>query len=88
MKEKVLVSTFSLIGSLAFYYYGKSTQKDIAPCTMIGGFVGAWVGELIAQLGSASTTGTGRQEENGTERKSTPTKPLTKSKPHANRHKR
>jgi uncharacterized membrane protein YfcA len=49
MKEKTLVSTFTLIGSLAFYYYGRTHQKDVVPYTMIGGFIGAWVGEIIAQ---------------------------------------
>lgn len=47
MKEKTLVSTCSLIGSLALYYYSKHSKKDVVPYTMIGGFVGAWVGEII-----------------------------------------
>ena len=50
MKEKTLVSTFSLIGSLASYYYAKTHVKDAVPYVMIGGFVGAWVGEIIAQV--------------------------------------
>lgn len=49
MKEKTLVSTFTLIGSLASYYYGKAHCKDIVPYTMIGGFIGAWIGELISK---------------------------------------
>jgi uncharacterized membrane protein YfcA len=49
MKEKTLVSTFTLIGSLACYYYGRTHNKDVVPYTMIGGFIGAWVGEIIAQ---------------------------------------
>lgn len=49
MTEKTLVSTFTLIGSLASYYYGKTHEKDVVPYVMIGGFVGAWVGELIAK---------------------------------------
>lgn len=49
MKEKTLVSTLTLIGSLASYYYAKSHEKDVVPYVMIGGFVGAWVGELIAK---------------------------------------
>jgi uncharacterized membrane protein YfcA len=49
MSEKTLVSTFTLIGSLASYYYGKTHSKDAVPYVMIGGFVGAWVGELIAK---------------------------------------
>ena len=50
MKEKTLVSTLTLLGSLASYYYGKTHEKDVVPYVMIGGFIGAWVGELIAQL--------------------------------------
>ena len=50
MKEKTLVSTFTLIGSLGCYYYAKTHQKDAVPYTMIGGFIGAWVGEIIAQV--------------------------------------
>ncbi len=49
MKEKTLVSTFTLIGSLASYYYGKTHDKDVVPYVMIGGFIGAWVGEIIAK---------------------------------------
>jgi uncharacterized membrane protein YfcA len=52
MKEKTLVSTFTLIGSLASYYYGKANGKDVVPYVMIGGFVGAWVGELISKASS------------------------------------
>ncbi len=47
MKEKALVSSLTLLGSLAFYYYGKTHQKDVVPYTMIGGFIGAWLGEVI-----------------------------------------
>lgn len=49
MTEKTLVSTFTLIGSLASYYYGKTHQKDVVPYVMVGGFVGAWVGEFLAK---------------------------------------
>lgn len=47
--EKKLVSVFTLLGSLASYYYGKAHTKDPIPYVMIGGFVGAWVGELFAK---------------------------------------
>ena len=50
MKEKTLVSTFTLIGSLASYYYSKTHQKDVVPYMMIGGFLGAWIGEFISQI--------------------------------------
>jgi len=49
MKEKTLVSCFTLIGSLTLYYYGKTHNRDVVPYTMVGGFIGAWVGELIAK---------------------------------------
>lgn len=49
MTEKTLVSTFTLIGSLASYYYGKTHSKDVVPYVMIGGFIGAWVGEFISK---------------------------------------
>lgn len=45
--EKKLVSVFTLLGSLASYYYGKANSKDSIPYVMIGGFVGAWVGEML-----------------------------------------
>lgn len=50
MKEKTLVSTLTLIGSLASYYYAKTQEKDVVPYVMIGGFVGAWVGEFFAKI--------------------------------------
>jgi hypothetical protein len=49
MTEKRLIATFTLIGSLASYYYGKAHEKDVVPYTMIGGFIGAIVGELISK---------------------------------------
>jgi uncharacterized membrane protein YeaQ/YmgE (transglycosylase-associated protein family) len=55
MKEKTLVSTLTLIGSLASYYYGKTHDKDVVPYVMIGGFIGAWVGEIIIKVIEAKT---------------------------------
>lgn len=49
MTEKTLVSTFTLLGSLASYYYGKTNEKDVVPYVMIGGFIGAWIGEIISK---------------------------------------
>jgi len=48
MKEKTIVSTLILATSLASYYYARSVGKDTVPFTMIGGFVGAVFGELLA----------------------------------------
>ncbi len=50
MKEKTLVSALALIGSLASYYYSKAHHKDVVPYMMIGGFIGAWAGEIITQV--------------------------------------
>lgn len=49
MTEKTLVSTFTLIGSLASYYYSKAHEKDVVPYVMIGGFIGGWIGELLSK---------------------------------------
>lgn len=47
MKEKTIVSTVTLAASLISYFYAKETQKDVVPYVMIGGFVGAVIGEVI-----------------------------------------
>lgn len=47
MKEKIIVSTLSLITSLACYQYAKTHQKDVVVGLMIGGFIGAMAGEAI-----------------------------------------
>ena len=47
MKEKTIVSTISLFTSLASYMYAKETGKDGVPYVMIGGFLGAVIGEVI-----------------------------------------
>ncbi len=49
MKEKTIVSTVTLIASLASYLYAKNADKDAVPYVMIGGFVGAIIGEAIAK---------------------------------------
>jgi hypothetical protein len=49
VSERTLISTFTLIGSLASYYYSKVQEKDAVPYVMVGGFVGALVGEMIAK---------------------------------------
>ena len=47
MKEKTIVSTFTLFTSLASYWYAKEVHKDAIPYMMIGGFLGAVAGEVI-----------------------------------------
>jgi uncharacterized membrane protein YfcA len=49
MKEKTIVSTFTLAASLASYFYAKHFHKDTVPFLMIGGFVGAVIGEVLVQ---------------------------------------
>jgi uncharacterized membrane protein YfcA len=50
MKERVIVSATTLVASLATYMYARHIQKDAVPFVMIGGFVGAFLGELIANV--------------------------------------
>lgn len=47
MKEKTIVSTVTLAASLISYFYAKETAKDAVPYVMIGGFIGAVIGEVI-----------------------------------------
>jgi hypothetical protein len=47
MKEKSVVSACALLSSLGAYYYAKQTRKDTTPLVMIGGFLGALVGQSI-----------------------------------------
>ena len=48
MKEKVIVSSFTLITSLTGYFYARSAEKDVVPYMMVTGFIGAILGEAIA----------------------------------------
>jgi len=48
MKERVIVSATTLVTSLASYVYAKHLGKDVVPYLMIGGFVGAVLGEAVA----------------------------------------
>ena len=50
MKERTIVSAFALLSSLGAYYYSKQYNKDTTPMVMIGGFLGAMIGEVISQL--------------------------------------
>jgi hypothetical protein len=47
LKEKTIVSSFILLTSLTGFYYAKCREKDVTPCLMIGGFIGAVLGEAI-----------------------------------------
>jgi uncharacterized membrane protein YfcA len=48
MKEKIIVSGSTLIGSLMAYWYARSVKKDTAPYVMLGGFIGSIIGDTIA----------------------------------------
>lgn len=48
INEKTIVSTVSLAASLATYFYAREAQKDVVPYVMVGGFIGAILGEAIA----------------------------------------
>ncbi len=48
LKEKAIVSSLTLVTTLTGYFYAKSAEKDVMPYMMVGGFLGALVGEVIA----------------------------------------
>lgn len=48
MKEKTIISACTLIVSMACYIYAKHSDKDAVPFVMVGGFVGALIGEMIS----------------------------------------
>lgn len=50
INEKTIVSSVSLIASLATYWYAREAQKDVVPYVMVGGFIGAILGEAIAGI--------------------------------------
>ena len=49
MKEKTIVSTATLVASLLTYWYARESNKDAVPYVMFGGFIGALIGEVIAE---------------------------------------
>jgi predicted Na+-dependent transporter len=50
INEKTIVSSVALATSLATYFYAKEAQKDVVPYVMVGGFIGALLGEAIAGM--------------------------------------
>lgn len=50
INEKTIVSSISLVASLATYFYAREAHKDIVPYVMVGGFIGAVFGEVIAGI--------------------------------------
>lgn len=58
MKERLIVSASTLVASLVTYFYAKHLEKDAVPYVMIGGFLGAFAGEVIASwLGGGDDNG-------------------------------
>ena len=56
MKERSFVSAFALGTSLGAYYLAKTYHKDTTPMIMIGGFLGALVGEIIFENTTTTET--------------------------------
>lgn len=48
MKERTIVSASALAASLLAYWYARNAEKDSVPYVMIGGFIGAMIGEVIS----------------------------------------
>ena len=50
INEKTIVSSATLLASLGTYFYAKVAHKDTIPYVMIGGFIGAMIGEAISGI--------------------------------------
>jgi hypothetical protein len=50
INEKTIVSSVTLLTSLATYFYARGAQKDVVPYVMVGGFIGAVLGEAISGI--------------------------------------
>ena len=50
INEKTIVSTVSLATSLVSYFYAREVNKDVVPYVMVGGFIGAILGEAISGI--------------------------------------
>lgn len=50
INEKTIVSSVTLLASLGTYFYAKVAHKDAIPYVMIGGFIGAMIGEAISGI--------------------------------------
>jgi len=49
MKEKTIVSGVTLLTSLLAYWYSKEAEKDSVAYVMVGGFIGAVIGETVVE---------------------------------------
>lgn len=50
INEKTIVSSVTLLASLGTYFYAKVAHKDAVPYVMLGGFIGAIIGEAISGI--------------------------------------
>jgi uncharacterized membrane protein YfcA len=50
INEKTIVSSVTLLTSLGTYFYAKTVDKDAVPYVMLGGFIGAILGEAISGI--------------------------------------
>jgi len=50
INEKTIVSSVTLLASLSTYFYAKIADKDAVPYVMVGGFIGAIIGEAISGI--------------------------------------
>lgn len=50
INEKTIVSSVTLLASLTTYFYAKVAHKDAVPYVMVGGFIGAIIGEAISGI--------------------------------------
>ena len=50
MKERLIVSTTTLIVSLTCYYYARHSGKDAVPYVMMAGFIGGTLGEAVTNI--------------------------------------
>lgn len=62
INEKTIVSSCTLLASLSTYFYAKVVEKDAVPYVMIGGFIGAIIGEVIS--GIVLKNGKDNEDEN------------------------
>lgn len=50
INEKTIVSSVTLLASLGTYFYARVAHKDAVPYVMVGGFIGAIIGEAISGI--------------------------------------
>jgi uncharacterized membrane protein YfcA len=48
MNNRIVVSSTTVAVSLLAYWYARSTNKDVVPVMLIGGFIGSLAGEYLA----------------------------------------